>query len=194
MEAGARFPGRRILVLEKEDRVAAHQSGRNSGVVHSGLYYRPGSLRARLCVEGGRLLREFCRAHGLPFEPCGKVVVATTAEEAAVLDGLLARGRANGVEGLGRLDAAGLREREPHAAGVAAILVPEAAITEYARVAGRYADIVQERGGVVRSGARVTALRREGAADGAGSGHGSVIETTAGAFGARLVVNCAGLW
>jgi L-2-hydroxyglutarate oxidase LhgO len=192
MEAGARFPGRRILVLEKEDRVAAHQSGRNSGVVHSGLYYRPGSLRARLCVEGGRLLRDFCRAHGLPFEACGKVVVATTAEEAAVLDRLLARGRANGVEGLGRLDAAGLREREPHAAGVAAILVPGAAITEYARVAGRYADIVQERGGVVRTGARVTALRRESAADGAR--HGSVVETTVGAFGARLVINCAGLW
>ena len=186
MEAGARFPGRRILVLEKEDRVAAHQSGRNSGVVHSGLYYRPGSLRARLCVDGGRLLREFCRTHDLPYVACGKVVVATTAEEAAVLDGLLERGRANGVEGLERLDASGLREREPHAAGVAAIRVPGAAITDYARVAERYADVVREHGGTVRTGARVIALRRDGAS--------SVVETTVGAFGARLLVNCAGLW
>lgn len=187
MEAGARFPGRRILVLEKEERVAAHQSGRNSGVVHSGLYYRPGSLKARLCVEGGRLLREFCATHGLPYEACGKVVVATTPDEAAALDGLLARGRANGVEGLERLDAARLREREPVASGLAAILVPGTAITDYARVAARYADVVRERGGMVRTGARVVALRR----DGQGS---SVVETTAGAFGARLVVNCAGLW
>ena len=186
MEAGARFPGRRILVLEKEDRLAAHQSGRNSGVVHSGLYYRPGSLRARLCVEGGRMLRDFCRTHDLPYEACGKVVVATTAQEAAALDGLLARGRANGVEGLERLDAAGLREREPCASGVAAIRVPGAAITDYAHVARRYADVVRERGGEVRTGARVIALRRDGGS--------SVVETTAGAFGARLVVNCAGLW
>jgi L-2-hydroxyglutarate oxidase LhgO len=189
--------------------VAAHQSGRNSGVVHSGLYYRPGSLRARLCVEGGRLLRDFCRGHGLPYEACGKVVVAATAGEATVLDGLLARGRANGVEGLERLDAARLREREPHAAGVAAIWVPGAAITDYAAVAGRYADVVRERGGAVRTGARVLALRRDGVAGGsgaggrgddagggtgAGAGTGSIVETTAGAFGARLVVNCAGLW
>jgi L-2-hydroxyglutarate oxidase LhgO len=186
MEAGARFPGRRILVLEKEDRVAGHQSGRNSGVVHSGLYYRPGSLKARLCVEGGRLLREHCRAHDLPYEACGKVVVATTPEEAAALDGLLARGRANGVEGLKRLDAAGLLAREPHAAGVAALLVPGAAIADYARVARSYADVVRERGGEVRTGARVVALRRDGGA--------SVVETTAGVFGARLLVNCAGLW
>ncbi|HYV85443.1 MAG TPA: L-2-hydroxyglutarate oxidase [Patescibacteria group bacterium] len=193
MEAGARFPGHRILVLEKEDRVAAHQSGRNSGVVHSGLYYRPGSLKARLCVEGGRLLRDFCREHGLPYEERGKVVVATTPEEAAALDGLLARGRANGVPGLERLDAAGLRAREPHAAGVAALLVPHAAITDYARVAQRYADVVRQRGGEVRTGARVVALRRDGGGDGSG-GDGSVVETTAGAFGARLVVNCAGLF
>ena len=198
MEAGARFPGRRILVLEQENRLAAHQSGRNSGVVHSGLYYRPGSLRARLCVEGGRMLRDFCRTHDLPYEECGKVVVATTAEEAGALDGLLARGRANGVEGLERLDAAGLREHEPCATGVAAIREPGAAITDYARVAGRYADIVRERGGEVRTGARVVALRRDGAGgSGAGGDSGgvrSVVETTAGAFGARLLVNCAGLW
>jgi L-2-hydroxyglutarate oxidase LhgO len=196
MEAGARFPGRRILVLEKEERVAAHQSGRNSGVIHSGLYYRPGSLKARLCVEGGRLLREFCLTHDLPCEACGKVVVATTPDEAAALDGLVARGRANGVEGLERLDAARLREREPGAAGLAAILVPGAAITDYARVAARYADVVRERGGVVRTGARVVALRRDGAGsgDGRGGGAGSVVESTAGSFGARVVVNCAGLW
>jgi L-2-hydroxyglutarate oxidase LhgO len=204
MEAGTRFPGRRILVLEKEDRLAAHQSGRNSGVVHSGLYYRPGSLKARLSVEGGRLLRAFCDTHDLPYEACGKVVVATTAEEAAALDGLLARGRANGVEGLERLDAARLREREPGASGLGAILVPGAAITDYARVAARYAEVVRERGGVVRTGARVVALRRDGTGSGdggsggsggsGGGNAGSVVETTAGAFGARLVVNCAGLW
>lgn len=186
METAARRPGRRLLVLEKEARVAVHQSGRNSNVVHSGLYYRPGTLRARLCVEGGRLLREFCSIHGLPYEACGKVVVAVTPEEAAALEGLVARGRANGVAGLEILDTARLREREPATEGRAAILVPGTAITDYARVAERYSAVVMERGGVVRTGARVTALRRDGA--------DSVVETTAGAFGARLVVNCAGLW
>jgi L-2-hydroxyglutarate oxidase len=186
MAAASRFPGRRIVVLEKEDRVARHQTGRNSGVVHSGLYYRPGSQKARLCVEGGRLLREFCAARGLPFVVCGKVVVAADDGERAALEGLRARGGANGVAGLRIIGPEELREREPAAAGVAALMVPGAAITDYARVAAAFAGDVEAAGGTVRTAARLVALRRAGA--------GTVALTTAGEFAARVLVNCAGLW
>jgi L-2-hydroxyglutarate oxidase len=186
MAAGRRFPGRRVLVLEKEERLATHQTGRNSGVVHSGIYYRPGSMKARLCVEGGRLLREFCAEHRLPCEAIGKVVVASAPGEVAALDELMRRGQANGVDGLERLGPEGLREIEPHAAGVAALRVPGSAITDYARVAERYAEVIRAQGGVVQTGARVIALRRAGAP--------TIVVTTTGTFTAGFLVNCAGLW
>jgi len=186
LAASGRFPGRRIVVLEKEDRVARHQTGRNSGVVHSGLYYRPGSQKARLCVEGGRLLREFCAVRGLPFVVCGKVVVAADERERAALDGLRARGNANGAAGLRIIGPEELREREPAAAGVAALLVPEAAITDYAGVAAAIASDIEAAGGAVRTGARLMALRRDG--------NDTIALTTAGEFAARVLVNCAGLW
>jgi (S)-2-hydroxyglutarate dehydrogenase len=186
MAATARFPGRQIVVLEKETGVGRHQTGRNSGVVHSGLYYRPGSEKARLCVEGGRLLREFCAERGLPFMTCGKVVVATGDDERAALEALLQRGAANGVPGLRIVGPEELREREPAAAGVAGLVVPDAAITDYARVAGAFAGVVEASGGMVRTGARLLALRRDGAV--------TLAVTTAGEFAARVLVNCAGLW
>jgi L-2-hydroxyglutarate oxidase LhgO len=186
MAAAGRFPGRRIVVLEKEESLARHQTGRNSGVVHSGLYYRPGSEKARLCVEGGRLLREFCAERGLPFITCGKVVVASDERERAALDELLSRGRANGVPGVRLVGPEELREREPASAGVAGLVVPGAAITDYARVAAAFGAVVEDTGGSVRTRARLVGLRRDGA--------DTIALTTAGEVPARVLVNCAGLW
>ncbi|MDP9151588.1 MAG: FAD-dependent oxidoreductase, partial [Myxococcota bacterium] len=134
-----RRPGISVVVLEKEKKLAAHQTGRNSGVIHAGLYYKPGSLKATTCARGRALLERFCEEHAVPFERCGKVVVATTDEEVPRLDELERRGRANGLEGVRRIDVAELREREPHATGRAALLVPQTGIVDYATVARAYA-------------------------------------------------------
>jgi L-2-hydroxyglutarate oxidase LhgO len=134
-ELARRHPGAEVTVIEKECRVAGHQTGRNSGVVHAGLYYPPGSLKSRLCRRGRDLLRSFCAERGIPYVECGKVVVARTPLEVARLDGIEERARSNGVPGLARLDAAGLREVEPHASGLAALHSPHTAITDFARVA-----------------------------------------------------------
>src|SRR5579871_1592129 len=141
-----------VEVLENEPAIARHQTGHNSGVVHAGLYYAPGSLKARLCRRGGALLAEFCAARAIPYEQCGKVVVATGAHELERLDRLEERARANGVEGLRRLDADGLRAVEPHVAGVAALHSPRTAITDFAAVARALADELVARGGRVRTG------------------------------------------
>ena len=185
-EALTRFPRARLLVVDKEDRVAAHQSGRNSGVIHSGLYYRPGSIKAATCVSGRAALLDFCREEEIPHRICGKVVVATSAMEASRLEDLRRRGAANGVPGLAIIDTARLRDLEPHAGGVAALHVPGAGITDFGAVARRFAAIVQEKDGIVRTGARVIGLRRGTA--------GMAVETTGGAFDAARVINCAGLY
>src|SRR5262249_42433712 len=135
----AEAPGARVVVLEAEERLAAHQSSHNSGVIHSGLYYAPGSLKARLCAEGREAMFRFCAAHGIPHERCGKLVIAASADEIPRLDEIERRGRANGLTGIVRLDPAGIREREPHAGGVAALLVPETGITDFAAVAAAMA-------------------------------------------------------
>ena len=184
-EALTRRPRARLMVIEKENRVAAHQSGRNSGVIHSGLYYRPGSIKAATCVSGRAELLAFCRDEEIPHAICGKVVVAIDAREAARLEELRRRGAANGVQGLAIIDAGQLREIEPHAGGIAALHVPGAGITDFGAVARRFAAIVQQGGGVVRTGARVIALRRTPA--------GMVVETTGGDVHAARVINCAGL-
>jgi L-2-hydroxyglutarate oxidase LhgO len=171
--------------VEKEDRVAAHQTGHNSGVLHAGLYYRPGSLKAATCTRGRARLERFCEEHGVAFERCGKVVVATTAEEVPRLDELERRGRANGLAGVRRIGPGELREREPHAAGVAALFVPETGIVDYAEVARAYAAEVAGRGGEVRTGARATGIWRRGAR--------VVVATTAGDVEGRVLVACAGL-
>lgn len=148
----------RVTVLEKEDRVAAHQSGHNSGVAHAGLYYAPGSLKARLCRRGVGLLQEFCEERGLPYEECGKVVVARTEAEVAPLREIERRATENGVPGLRWLSGAGLREIEPHAAGVAALHSPHTAIVDYPAVARAFAADVGE----VWLGHEVVRLRRAG--------------------------------
>jgi (S)-2-hydroxyglutarate dehydrogenase len=181
-----------LVVLEAEDHLAAHQTGHNSGVIHSGLYYKPGSLKARNCVAGREALYRFCAEHGIAHERCGKVVVATDECELPRLDELERRGRANGLEGLERLGPEGIREREPHARGIAGLFVPDTGIVDYTAVTEAYGGRVRAAGGAVRTGARVIACRRDGAT--AGAEPGLVLETTAGTVRCGALVNCAGLY
>lgn len=179
-----RFPSGSVTVLEKEARAGGHQSTHNSGVLHCGLYYKPGSLKARLAVKGVRQMIDFCRTHGVPHEVCGKVVIATDQSELPRLDELLRRGEANGLRGLRRLDQAGLRSIEPNAAGIAAAQVPEEGIVDYAAVVATMVRLIRERGGEVVTGAKVTGLRR---------GSEWVVTSTAGEHQAGFMINCAGL-
>ena len=185
LAVGQRRPGLRIVILEKEARLAAHQSGHNSGVIHSGIYYKPGSLKAETCVEGAAAMLVFCREHGIPHLVCGKVVVATSEAEAPALEELRRRGEANGVPGLRLLSAEELREIEPHAAGVRALHVPGTAVTDYALVTEKYAELLRAAGGEVRTGAKVLGLTRRGGE--------TVVETSAGEVRAKFLINCAGL-
>ncbi|HLV12459.1 MAG TPA: L-2-hydroxyglutarate oxidase [Trueperaceae bacterium] len=181
----ARRPGLRVTVLEKEPEVARHQTSHNSGVVHSGIYYRPGTLRARLCVTGVGLMRDFCREHGLPYEEVGKVVVATDQAELPRLETLFERGQANGVPGLELVDAARLKEIEPHAAGLKAIHSPRTAIVDFPAVARRLAALFTTAGGEVRTGVRVEGVRA--------TGGGVTVSTDHGPVEARAVITCAGV-
>lgn len=178
-------PGASLVLLEKEQRLAAHQTGRNSGVIHSGLYYKPGSLKATTCVRGRVMLEKFCDEHGLRHERCGKVVIATRDDQIPRIDELERRARANGLTGVRRIAIDELREREPHAAGVAALLVAETGIVDYSDVARAYAAEVTRRGGEIRTGARVTALQLRGGR--------AVAESTAGDIEGRVLIACAGL-
>ncbi|MEU6430200.1 L-2-hydroxyglutarate oxidase [Microbispora sp. NPDC046973] len=152
--------GAEVTVLEKEPRIAAHQTGHNSGVVHAGIYYQPGSLKATLCREGAAMLREYCAEHGLPYDEAGKLVVASTRAELPGLRRIAERARENGVPGIAELDAIGLREVEPHAVGVAAVHSPHTAITDFTAVARRLAADVAEAGGSVRLSRPVRAIRQ----------------------------------
>src|SRR6202451_48596 len=154
------FPKLRLLLVEKEDRVARHQSGHNSGVIHSGIYYKPGSLKARLCVEGAAAMIAFCHEHGIPVEICGKIIVATTAEEIPRLKSWLERGKANGIPRLRLLDNAQAREIEPHCGGVAWLQVPGTGITDYVAVCQKYAELIVAQGGTVNTRTEVTAIAR----------------------------------
>jgi (S)-2-hydroxyglutarate dehydrogenase len=177
-----RRPGDSVVVLEREDRVAAHQTGHNSGVVHAGIYYTPGSLKARLCVAGARELYEFCDAHGVPYERCGKLIVAVDESELGRLDELERRGRENEVPGLRRVSGSELREIEPEVAGVAGLHSPNTGIVDFGEVARAYAADITARGAELRTGVTVHRLS------------GSVLHTSAGDIEARRVVACAGAW
>jgi L-2-hydroxyglutarate oxidase LhgO len=161
-EITRRRPGARVVVLEKEDRVAVHQTGHNSGVVHAGIYYTPGSLKARLCARGAALVRDYCAERGLPYEECGKLVVAIDDEDVARMDALYARADLNAVPGLRRVGAAEIRELEPHAAGLAALHSPRTAITDYTRIARSLAGDIAAAGGEVRFGFPVTGITPDG--------------------------------
>ncbi len=174
-----------LAILEKEARLAAHQTGNNSGVIHSGLYYKPGSLKARNCTAGREALLRFCAAHGIPAERCGKVVVATREDELGGLEELRRRGEANGLAGLRRLGPEEIREHEPHATGIAGLFVPQTGIVDYARVTEAYASEVTGRGGQVMLSTEVRGVARDGA--------GLVLETGSGLVRCRFLINCAGL-
>jgi L-2-hydroxyglutarate oxidase len=186
LEITRRFPHLRLLLLEKEDRVARHQSGHNSGVIHSGVYYKPGSLKARLCVTGAAAMVEFCREHGIAHNVCGKVIVATHADELPRLEELRQRGEANGLTGLRMIGPEELREIEPHATGLRALVVPSTGITDYAKVCEKYAELISAAGGTVLLSAAATGIRR--------MPNEIVVETSRGAFSTASLINCAGLF
>lgn len=174
-----------LVVLEAERELATHQTGHNSGVIHSGIYYKPGSAKARRCVAGREELYRFCQEHGVLHERCGKLIVATDEEELPRLQALEARGRENGLTGLRRLTPDEARQIEPHVACVAALAVPETGIVDYVAVAQVYARLAQERGAELRTGAALRGVVRQGSE--------LVLESTAGTLRARQLVNCAGL-
>lgn len=179
-------PSLEVGLLEKENVIANHQTGNNSGVIHSGLYYRPGSLKARNCIYGYNLLVDFCREHGIPFELCGKVVVATEKEELPLLKNLFERGKQNGLEGFRMLGPDGLREYEPHVNGLEGFFVPQTGIVDYRVVAAKYAELISKRGGEIALGEKVTRVTQ--------TRDGVNIHSTNQSSSAKVVVNCAGLY
>ena len=180
-----RRPGLNLVVLERERELAQHQTGHNSGVVHAGIYYEPGSLKARLCVEGARDLYAYCVERGVPFEKRGKLIVARDGGELARLDELERRGRANGAPGLRRVDASGLREIEPHARGVAALHSPETGVVDFASVASSFRRDIEAAGGRIELGCEVTAVEP--------LGDRLRLEHARAELRARFAVFCAGL-
>ena len=183
---GERAPRARLAIVEKEAKLAQHQTGHNSGVIHSGIYYKPGSYKARLCVEGARLVSEYCAEHGIRVERCGKVIVATRDDEVPRLQTLYERGTANGVPGLAWVDQARLRELEPHAAAIKGIHSPNTAIVDFGEVAAAFARELSGRGVTIETNAEVTAIRR--------AGDEFELTTPRLTVRARRIVNCAGLY
>ena len=179
-------PGLRLALLEKESKLAAHQNGNNSGVLHSGLYYKPGSEKAKLSVQGLQQMIAFCREHGVAHDQCGKIVVAVSPDELPRLDNLWQRGNANGLVGLRRLTSEQIKEIEPHAAGLAAIHVPQEGIVDYTAVSEKLGELIRKRGGEIKLNARVLKLIPEA--------NEWVAETSASDFRARFVVTCGGLY
>ena len=179
-----RRPGVRIAVVEKEDDWARHQTGRNSGVIHSGIYYKPGSLKAKMCREGNRRLMEFCDDHGIRYEACGKVIVATSESELPRLESLYERGIANGLA-VKRLSVPEVKEIEPHISCLAGIHVPSTGIVDFAAVCRKLANLIAAEGGELCLRTKVVGFRA--------NGNNAVLETTKGTLSARRVINCAGL-
>jgi len=177
-------PDAEVTVVEKETQVGSHQTGHNSGVIHAGVYYRPGSLKARLCVVGNRSMVEFCREHDIPVQVCGKLIVATSSEEVPRLHALHERALANGLSAT-LIGAEQAREYEPHVAAVEAMHVPSTGIVDFGAVCGTLAELLEKAGATVRLGTRVTGVRQVGGE--------IVVRTTAGDLTADVLVGCAGL-
>jgi L-2-hydroxyglutarate oxidase LhgO len=186
LEITRRFPALRLLLVEKEERVACHQSGHNSGVIHSGVYYKPGSLKAQLCVAGAAEMIAFCREHDIPHNICGKVIVATSKPELPRLEELRQRGEGNGIIGLRLISREELREIEPHASGLGALLVPSTGVTDYARVSEKYAQLTAAQGGTIMTSAEVTSIHRRS--------DEIIVQTRRGTFSTNYLINCAGLF
>jgi len=176
----------KVLVLEKDVVVANHQTGNNSNVIHSGVYYKPGSLKAKNCIQGYNMLIEFCRTYEVPFSLCGKIIVATEEKEIPVLKTIHDRGIQNGLQNLRMLTGEELKEYEPHVAGIAGIHVPQTGIVDYRVVAEKYAEVFQQQGGELRLGEKVIDVQQ--------SGDKVVVVTQKLSYSGRLLVNCAGLY
>jgi L-2-hydroxyglutarate oxidase len=176
----------KVLVIETENKLAAHQTGNNSGVIHSGLYYKPGSLKAKNCTEGRQLLYTFCEENNIKFEKCGKIVVAVTKDEIKPLNDLYERGIANGLDGLKKLTAEELKNYEPHITGTAGLFVPQTGIVDFLQVTNTYAKIIKEAGGEINTGCRFISVSK--------SGKELVLKTTTGDIKSKFLVNCGGLY
>jgi (S)-2-hydroxyglutarate dehydrogenase len=174
-----------LVILEAEDHLAAHQTGHNSGVIHSGLYYKPGSLKARNCVEGREAMYQFCKEYGIAHDNCGKVVVAIQESELPALEMLEKRGLANGLVGIRRLASDEIKEFEPHASGVGGLFVPQTGIVDYTQVTHTYGEIVAKAGGTIRTSSKVSAVHK--------SKNEFILQTPSGEVHAHNIINCAGL-
>ena len=184
MSLGQRYPNARIVVLEKESRWAFHQTGNNSGVIHSGIYYKPGSFKAKFCREGSRSMVQFCQKHGIDYEVCGKVIVATKPNELLQLENLYKRGLENGLS-VTKISAEEVKEIEPHVHCLAGIRVPTTGIVDYKQVGQKYAELIESQGGELRLNTKVEKISE--------TDKGQVLETNNGTFETRFLINCAGL-
>jgi L-2-hydroxyglutarate oxidase len=186
MKLSQQYPGYRVGVIEKEQEVAAHQSGHNSGVIHQGIYYAPGSLKAKNCVAGAAAMMEFCDQNNIKYDLCGKVIVATSQAELPRLDELMRRGTANGVPGIELIERDRLLQLEPHSAGIRAVYSPRTGIIDYTEVTRAYVRHLRESGGEVLLGAKVETIEQRS--------DGAYLTTSRGDVGAKYVINCAGLY
>jgi L-2-hydroxyglutarate oxidase len=175
----------KILLLEAESSLAAHQTGNNSGVIHSGLYYKPGSLKAANCTLGREMMYAFCQEHKLAYDKCGKIVVATSQEEIPALNMLEERGRANGLTGIKRITAEEIKEYEPHASGIDGLLVPQTGIVDYVAVTKKYAEIIREKGGEIKTNSKLVSVKRDG--------KDLILITEQDEYRTKFIVNCGGL-
>jgi len=185
MALSQRFPAAKIVLLEKENLLAAHQTGNNSGVIHSGIYYKPGSFKAKFCREGNRSMVAFCQEHGIDYEVCGKVIVATDLEELPLLDNLYQRGLDNEIE-IAKLSREEVREIEPHVSCLGGILVKSTGIVNYKQVCAKYAELAKERGTELYLNQKVEGIKE--------TEEGYLLETNRGEFATQFLINCAGLF
>ena len=174
-----------LLLLEAESSLAAHQTGNNSGVIHSGLYYKPGSLKAANCTLGREMMYSFCQEHNLPYDKCGKIVVATSKQEIPALNMLEERGRANGLAGIKRLSSSEIKEYEPHASGIDGLFVPQTGIVDYVAVTNKYADLIRNNGGEIKTNAKLTSVKK--------AESDLVLLAEQEEYRTKFVVNCGGL-
>jgi L-2-hydroxyglutarate oxidase len=179
-------PKLKLVILEKEAEVAMHQTGHNSGVIHSGLYYKPGSLKATNCIKGYDMLIDFAQKEGIPYDLCGKIVVATRPEQVPILDGLFERGKQNGLSGFKMLNLAEMREYEPHVQGIKGFYVPQTGIINYKLVCEKYAEKVRKKGGELIFGQKAIEIRK--------NDNHSIVITEQNFYETKLVINCAGLY
>lgn len=174
-----------LLLLEAESSLAAHQTGNNSGVIHSGLYYKPDSLKAANCTLGREMIYAFCEQHNIPFNKCGKIVVATCKEELQALNMLEERGKANGLSGIKRISPDEIKQYEPHAYGIDGLFVPQTGIVDYVAVTNKYADLIRDKGGEIKTNSKLTSVKRDG--------KNLILFTEHDEYKTKFIVNCGGL-